>query len=143
MNLRPLTPSSFPRRWRVSPGMTLIELTVVIGVLLSLVIILYIGARAWKEGSDRAGCVLQIRQVQVAVRSYSNLSGREAGDDVSPLVLKDEIIGSGSFVELPPSCPGGGAYTLGDNVIPEIGTLYMSCSLSSDEKHVPDYYADW
>ncbi|MBC7981098.1 MAG: prepilin-type N-terminal cleavage/methylation domain-containing protein, partial [Armatimonadetes bacterium] len=35
-------------------GMTLLELTVVILVLLSLISILFIGARAWKKGSDRA-----------------------------------------------------------------------------------------
>ncbi len=34
-------------------GMTLLELTVVILVLLSLIGILFIGARAWKRGSDR------------------------------------------------------------------------------------------
>lgn len=32
-------------------GMTLLELTVVILVLLSLISILFIGARAWKKGS--------------------------------------------------------------------------------------------
>ena len=36
-------------------GMTLLELTVVILVLLSLISILFVGARAWKKGSDRAG----------------------------------------------------------------------------------------
>ena len=47
-------------------GMTLLELTVVILVLLSLISILFIGARAWKKGSDRAGCIMQIRNVQLA-----------------------------------------------------------------------------
>ena len=49
-------------------GMTLLELTVVILVLLSLISILFIGARAWKKGSDRAGCIMNIRNVQQAVR---------------------------------------------------------------------------
>ena len=49
-------------------GMTLLELTVVILVLLSLISILFIGARAWKKGADRAGCILNIRNVQQAVR---------------------------------------------------------------------------
>ncbi len=35
-------------------GMTLLELTVVILVLLSLISILFIGARAWKKGSAPA-----------------------------------------------------------------------------------------
>ena len=50
-------------------GMTLLELTVVILVLLSLISVLFIGARAWKKGSDRAACILNIRNFQQAVRS--------------------------------------------------------------------------
>ena len=38
-----------------------------------------LGARAWKNGSDRTGCIMTIRNVQVAVRSYQNLYGYEAG----------------------------------------------------------------
>ena len=56
-------------------GMTLIELTVVILVLLSLISILFVGARAWKKGSDRAGCIMNIRNVQQGVRSFQNING--------------------------------------------------------------------
>ena len=41
--------------------MTLLELTVIILVLLSLITILFVGAKAWKRGSDRAACILQHR----------------------------------------------------------------------------------
>ena len=44
-------------------GMTLLELTVVILVLLSLISILFIGARAWKKGSDRAANIMNIRNL--------------------------------------------------------------------------------
>lgn len=123
--------------------MTLIELTVVILVLLSLVSLLFVGARAWKAGSDRAACTMQIRQVQVAVRSFANINNYEAGTDISPVNLQAAIIGSGSFVEATPACPGNGLYTFGGNVIPAVGTLYMTCSLSVSDKHVPDSYAAW
>ena len=56
-------------------GMTLLELTVVILVLLSLISILFIGARAWKKGSDRAANILNIRNVQQAVRGHGNMNG--------------------------------------------------------------------
>ena len=59
--------------------MTLLELTVVILVLLSLISILFIGARAWKKGSDRAGCILNIRNVQQAVRGYANMNPEKTG----------------------------------------------------------------
>ena len=51
-------------------GMTLIELTVVILVLLSLISVLFIGARAWMRGSDRANAALLIRNAQQGVRSH-------------------------------------------------------------------------
>ena len=41
-------------------GMTLLELTVVILVLLSLISILFVGARAWKKGSDRSANIMNI-----------------------------------------------------------------------------------
>ena len=111
-------------------GMTLLELTVVILVLLSLISILFIGARAWKKGSDRAASILQIRNVQQAVRSYSNMNGRNAGDTVA--TLKTELFGTGKFLENDPTVvgahPAGTGYQFvaaTETVIPAIGTLYM------------------
>ena len=53
-------------------GMTLLELTVVILVLLSLISILFIGARAWKKGSDRSANIMNVRNIQQAVRGLQN-----------------------------------------------------------------------
>ena len=122
-------------------GMTLLELTVVILVLLSLISILFIGARAWKRGSDRAGCIMQIRNVQQAVRSYANMNGVNAGATVSG--LNTLVIGAGRFVEKIPACPASGSYSnLGDTV-PAVGTLYMTCSLATSDTHVPGNFSDW
>ncbi|MDF1714657.1 MAG: type II secretion system protein [Akkermansiaceae bacterium] len=71
-------------------GLTLIELTVVILVLLALITVLFIGGRAWKKGSDRAGCILNIRNAQQAVRSYQNLRGLPDG---APLNFSADIVG--------------------------------------------------
>ncbi len=122
-------------------GMTLIELTVVILVLLSLISILFVGARAWKRGSDRAGCIMNIRNVQQGMRSFQNMYGHEAGDTVSG--AQTLIIGTDKFVEKTPECPGAGTYTIGGDSLPAVGTLYMTCSLSSSDDHVPDAYDDW
>jgi len=54
-------------------GMTLLELTVVILVLLSLITILFIGARAWKKGSDRSANIMNIRNCQQAMRGEQNM----------------------------------------------------------------------
>ena len=121
--------------------MTLLELTVVILVLLSLIVITVIGARAWKRGSDRALCITRLRSVQQGVRGFCNLYGYNPG--VSVPGLQSLVIGSGRFVEAMPGCPAGGDYsTLGDQ-IPSIGTLYMTCSLAATNQHEPTQYADW
>jgi prepilin-type N-terminal cleavage/methylation domain-containing protein len=57
---------------KAKSGMTLLELTVVILVLLSLISILFVGARAWKKGSDRSANIMNIRNTQQAMRGHQN-----------------------------------------------------------------------
>ena len=125
--------------------MTLLELTVVILVLLSLITILFVGARSWKRGSDRAICIMNISNIQKGVRGYSNLYGLDPGSNVPG--LQSKIIGFGRFVETTPSCPGGGDYTfggaLGSDTIPPVGSLYLECSLSGSLEHEPPNSSDW
>lgn len=126
-------------------GMTLLELTVVILVLLSLITILFIGARGWKRGSDRSLCVLNIQAVQKGVRSYSNMYGFSENGNAPG--LKDQIVGLGRFVESIPACPAGGTYnygsTFGIDTIPPTGELYMRCTLETTEDHAPKEHDDW
>lgn len=111
--------------------MTLIELTVVIMVLLTLVSILFIGARAYKRGSDRAGCVMNIRNAQQSARSFANFNRLEEGASYD---FAADIIGSGNFLELPPACPGNGIYEY-SATIPDVGSLAMTCSLAPIDDH--------
>lgn len=121
--------------------MTLIELTVVILVLLSLISILFVGARAWKRGSDRAGCIMNIRNVQQGMRSFQNMNGHNPGDSVGG--AQAEIIGSDKFVETTPICPGPGTYAIGGDDLPEVGDLYMTCDQDTDLNHAPVSHLDW
>ncbi len=102
-------------------GMTLLELTVVILVLLSLISILFIGARAWKKGSDRAANILNLRNVQQAVRGHQNIRGLNAADPLDSAV----IVGTGQYLN-EPKVPWDAAlsYTYGTTV-PAVGTLYL------------------
>ena len=106
MNFPRIAPNQASRRGMhmARRGMTLLELTVVILVLLSLITILFFGAQAWKRGSDRTLCVMHIHNVQKGVRSFSNLYGYGPGQSVTG--LKARIVGLGKFVEKTPSCPG-------------------------------------
>ncbi len=126
-------------------GMTLLELTIVILVLLSLVTTLFFGAQAWKRGSDRALCIIHIQNIQKSVRSYSNLYGFDPGDTAPG--LQGQIIGLGKYIESTPVCPGGGTYNFGQlhgiDTIPPMGALYMECTLAGTFQHTPDSHTDW
>ncbi len=120
------------------PGMTLLELTVVILVLLSLISILFIGARAWKKGSDRAGCVINIRNAQQALRAHQNVNAFPDGVAIN---LLTDIMGANGYIRTP-TCPSGGGYEYLTE-IPSTGTLVMWCSLAGTDSHVPSDYSDW
>jgi prepilin-type N-terminal cleavage/methylation domain-containing protein len=122
-----------------SKGMTLIELTVVILVLLSLISVLFIGAQAWKEGSDRSQCILNIRNAQTAGRSFQNMNQKAPGD---AFTAATDVYGSGKFLETAPTCPSAGSYTWA-TTIPAVGTLFMTCSLSGTKNHVPGSISGW
>lgn len=143
------------RTTKRASGMTLLELTVVILVLLSLISILFIGARAWKRGSDRAGAILTIRNVQQAVRSFANMNGIDPGTTTTAatlpggtLALKDQIIGGGKFIENDPTIAGahpaaGFTFAIAaPNVVPNVGSLYMTTTGSGTPSDPdPTYYA--
>lgn len=138
-------------------GMTLLELTVVILVLLSLIAILFIGARAWKKGSDRAGCIMNIRNVQQAVRGHMNMNALNvvpastliysapavagnadplAGPIVAPVAAVDGYLPG-------PSCPAQGVYTYTAGAAAPPGTIILSCSLATTEDHIPTGTSTW
>ena len=132
------------RNMKRASGMTLLELTVVILVLLSLISILFIGARAWKKGSDRAGCIMNIRNVQQAVRSHANMQGLNVGETFT----HTDVIGAGKFVENEPDCPDAlGNYAIGasavSGTVPPVGALYYECSLNVSDGHQPKTFNDW
>jgi prepilin-type N-terminal cleavage/methylation domain-containing protein len=133
-------------------GMTLLELTVVILVLLALIAILFVGGRAWKRGADRAASVLMIRNVQNAVRSYANMNEKVPGGDVSP----SDIFGPGKYLEVDPTAagskhPAGDPYSYayvanGGAKIPQIGELYIHTTGGTEPEYYnpdPDEIAEW
>jgi len=126
------------------PGLSLIELTVVIAVLLVLATVLFLGVKAYQAGSDRASCVLNIYNYQTAVRSYSNLNGLVPGQALhDSRDLQTELVGPDRFVQADPSCPGGGKYSHLGNRIPGHGELYLTCSLAGNGRHVPRRIESW
>ena len=78
--------------YKRAKGVTLLELTVVILVLLTLISVLFIGARAWKKGSDRSTNILNVRNVQQAVRGYANMNNIPEGGDVAEATIFPEFL---------------------------------------------------
>jgi Domain of unknown function (DUF4190) len=103
-------------------------------LLLTAISVLFIGARAWKKGSDRAACIMNIRNVQQAVRGHQNINSLDVG---TPLDLND-IFGPDGYLEQP-VCPLGGTYTF-SNSIPAVGTVICKCSHAD---HVPTGTSTW
>lgn len=110
-------------------GMTLLELTVVILVLLSLISILFVGARAWKKGSDRSANIMNLRNIQQAVRGHQNMNNMADGATIATTVIFDDIatvaVQEGYLKE--PKAPWDGvtAYTY-SGTIPTIGGLFVT-----------------
>lgn len=126
---------------RSRPGITLIESSLVLLVLLALVSILFVSSRGWKQGADRTLCVLSQHQVQQAVRGFGNLHGKGEGEEVPGLAVL--IFGEGKYIEKTPLCPTGGIYAFSGDQVPLRGVLYMKCSLADDEGHAPESANRW
>jgi type II secretory pathway pseudopilin PulG len=136
-------------------GLSLLELTVVIATLLSLVSVLFIGARAWKRGSERSSCILTLRNIQMATRSYQNLYGYDYGghpyadrgtQDIAEHLYAKGYIESTIYQQArgQKKCPSGGSYSCPlPNIFPQEGRLYAECSLAGSDEHVPKSLAGW
>jgi Domain of unknown function (DUF4190) len=87
--------------------------------------VLFISARAWKKGSDRAACVLNQRNVQCVMRGHQGMHGMREGQ----ILTTDDIR---AFMKLPTHCPSGGEYEFLGKITP-IGTLVLKCPHAQDE----------
>ena len=115
-------------------------------VMLLAVLLLCLGPMALflrpgggKVGSDRAGCILNLRNVQAGMRDYQATNHLKPGDAIDWA----EIIGPGKHLEKMPVCPLHGTYYFTDK-IPASGALAAQCSLfAAPENHQPTDHADW
>ncbi|GAA5482694.1 type II secretion system protein [Haloferula sargassicola] len=137
--------------------MTLLELTVVILVLMSLISILMIGARAWIRGTDRATCILNLSTIQKGVRSYQNMYCYSPGtlpmaqngtQSIAKHLLDKGYVTDDLYDMMMGTrpCPGGGTYSIAqEDVFPLEGTLYVACSLEESRRHgiPPEQRLDW
>ena len=141
---------------KLKPGMTLIEITVVILVLLTLISVLFIGANIYKKGADRAACILNIRNVHQAVRANQNLKGINTGADLD--IVNEIYSATGTERYLTePTCPSKSGAYIPAATYPEVGFVAVACedfgSLTPTEidagetrditDHAPDQVGGW
>jgi prepilin-type N-terminal cleavage/methylation domain-containing protein len=124
---------------RNKSGYTLIEIAAVIAILLALIAVLFVGVQGYLRGVNRANCVMNISNMQKAVRSYASMYGLNIGAGLT--TGEARLIGPAGMLPAVPTCPGGGAYTFGTTV-PPVGTAYTTCSLAG-EGHAPANTTGW
>lgn len=106
-------------------GMTLIEISLVIALVLGLIAVVFLGLGSYRQGADRAKCKMQLAAVQKAVRSGANMQNLNIGATLA----EASVFGAGLLMENAPVCPSGGAYTwLG--TVPTLGTPYGNCDFA-------------
>ena len=103
------------------PGVTLLELTVVILVLLTLIGILFVGVNAWRKGSDRAANILNVRNTSQAMRGFQNTRLAAVGDAFA----NNAAAGLLAYMRTPvkPTSITGAAYAFADVVQPYTSTV--------------------
>jgi prepilin-type N-terminal cleavage/methylation domain-containing protein len=136
----PQMKDNIPARACARRGMTLIELSVVIVVLILMITVVFAGGSAWKRGSDRAGCAMELRKVHLAVESYQNMYGYGDGTQAEPRCgtrdISRHLVGMGYITpELHDRvmgirpCRCGGRYECSSpDVFPQTGQPYVRCS---------------
>jgi type II secretory pathway pseudopilin PulG len=127
-------------KWARQRGTTLVELSVVIAVILLLVSVLFIGVSAWRNGANRAACLVNISSVQKAVRGYQNLHAD------NPAIVGVDMAGliADGYFGVAPAEPAGGTYTVAANPFPAASTAAMTCSLAAAPNlHAPTSTTNW
>ena len=100
--------------------------------------VLFIGARAWKKGSDRAACIITQRNIQQAVRSYQSMNNLAQG---APLDMK-AVVSSLQMDTFTMTCPAGGTFKFSET-IPPTGVLVATCPHADDMGHAPTEHGAW
>jgi type II secretory pathway pseudopilin PulG len=126
-------------RRAMQSGTTLLELSVVIAVILLLVGVTFVGINAWREAANKSACILNLSNIQKAMRGYQNMNGLQVGDALA----STSITGAGNLLEVAPQCPTARkAYTYGTTV-PATGTAYATCPNTTVHAPTATQLASW
>jgi len=103
------TPNNARETGLLFSGLTLVELTLTISVVLGLVSILFAGTGLYQSQADRAGCLIAQNHMRKALVSYSHITNQNFEPGVD---YYNDAFSAGLFEEQL-TCPdSGGAYTI-------------------------------
>jgi len=131
------------KKAQVDQGMTLIELTVVIIVLLTLISVMFFVGTAYIKASNRTACLTNQSYIQKAMRGFESLEQLSEGASFKWSDLKaDGYLGDPLTME----CPSNKKKYLvaDDGLIPPRGERVAPC-LDDEYKddHVPEEVVQW
>jgi len=139
---------------KLKPGMTLIELTVVIIVLLTLITVLFFAGTAYIKASNRTACLANQATIHKGVRGYQSLKQKDTTDTLTIAdVSSDGYLGDTTKM----LCPTNDAsYSITAN-FPAQGVRAAICgdgtyggaagdafvAGADPELHIPKDYSNW
>lgn len=110
-------------------GLTLIEVSLVIALLLGLIGIVFLGIGSYRRGADKAKCKMQLSQIQKTIRAHANFNNLAIG----AAFAEADAFGTGKpIAAASPTCPSGGTITW-SATIPPVGTPYGNCAYTDSD----------
>lgn len=114
------------KRSKLKPFIVAVMVLAVVGVPFLL--------HQWKLGSDRAGCLLNMRNMHQTIYSVGGMRGVGAGQQY-PGGPRELLKGLGEYATLP-RCPSGGTYSFGIDTTYSINlNENIRCSHAEDMDH--------
>jgi prepilin-type N-terminal cleavage/methylation domain-containing protein len=120
-------------------GLTLIELSIVVSLILSLISILFYGMASYKDQSDAARCKVKLAQLHKNIRAFGNFNEVTPGQNWNSKSIGGVAINFATDFTQPLTtiepnalnCPTGVNYTAVNIVTcPKVGTLAYDCPVT-------------
>ncbi len=112
-----------------SHGFTMIEITIVVGILGVLTSIVIPQFMKSLGDSRRNACIANLKQIDTAVHAYCSANNTEAVPTMSQIIADGDM--GNSYMKKTPACSAGGTYAMPEDLA---GT--PACSLGTSRGHV-------